>query len=232
MDSANYYATLYKQSPWLHMPSADWGALVKDSSPVYYKKGTVIYYQNHPTMYIYIVDKGRVNLSILSKEGDEKCLYIATGGCMFGEIVFVENYPNCAQATAMSDCYLYRIKGEDFMSSLSDTATMLSVLRMLSTKVRLLTGQLELLSFYDTVYRICELLDYLAAQYGVETGEGTLIGMRFTHQELANLAGATRVTITNSLNELEKAGIVLKDKGKYLIPDRERMMDYARTRAK
>jgi CRP-like cAMP-binding protein len=55
---------------------------------------------------------------------------------------------------------------------------------------------------------LLKLLGWLANQFGKQTTTGQLIDMRLTHQDLADLLGTTRVTITRALNNLEQQGSV------------------------
>jgi CRP-like cAMP-binding protein len=45
-------------------------------------------------------------------------------------------------------------------------------------------------------------------KFGREIEQGQLIDLRLTHQEIAEIIGATRVTVTRLLNEFEKRGII------------------------
>ncbi|MBR8831262.1 MAG: Regulatory protein CysR [Chroococcopsis gigantea SAG 12.99] len=53
-----------------------------------------------------------------------------------------------------------------------------------------------------------KLLAWLARQFGQETQTGQLINLRLTHQDIADLLGTTRVTITRALNQLEQQGMI------------------------
>ncbi len=57
----------------------------------------------------------------------------------------------------------------------------------------------------DTIYqRLRQILYWLSYKFGQETEQGRLIALRLTHQDLAELVGATRVTITKTINQLEQ----------------------------
>jgi CRP-like cAMP-binding protein len=54
--------------------------------------------------------------------------------------------------------------------------------------------------------RLLMVLQWLARRFGVVTESGCLIDMRLTHQQLSDIAGTTRVTVTRLLNQLEQQG--------------------------
>lgn len=62
----------------------------------------------------------------------------------------------------------------------------------------------------NTRDRVLKLLDWLANRYGNDVQQGRLLTVRLTHQTLSELVGATRVTITRLLNELEKQGRITR----------------------
>jgi CRP-like cAMP-binding protein len=52
--------------------------------------------------------------------------------------------------------------------------------------------------------RLCRILIWLGQKFGQEVEIGKLIDLRLTHQDLAELVGTTRVTITKLINQLEQ----------------------------
>ncbi|MFN7568647.1 MAG: Crp/Fnr family transcriptional regulator, partial [Microcystis sp.] len=63
-------------------------------------------------------------------------------------------------------------------------------------------------SYKRTDVMVVKLLSWLGNQFGKQTGTGQLIDVRLTHQDIADLLGTTRVTITRALNSLEQQGAV------------------------
>jgi CRP-like cAMP-binding protein len=89
----------------------------------------------------------------------------------------------------------------ELLSYLQNTEVLLGVLHQKSIALRLL-----------------ELLRWLAERFGDRTAEGWLLELNLTHQVLAELIGATRVTVTRQLNEFEQEGQLKKLRGhRYLL---------------
>lgn len=55
---------------------------------------------------------------------------------------------------------------------------------------------------------LLKLLTWLSTRFGQDVGTGRLIDLRLTHQDLSELLGATRVTVTRTLNQLEQQGLI------------------------
>jgi CRP-like cAMP-binding protein len=66
-------------------------------------------------------------------------------------------------------------------------------------------------------HRLVELLVWLADKFGQPEVRGTGIALRLTHQQIAELIGSTRVTVTRQLQQLEKAKIIYRPCKQYII---------------
>jgi CRP-like cAMP-binding protein len=69
--------------------------------------------------------------------------------------------------------------------------------------------------------RIAALLLKLSKKVGVETGKGTLIDMRLTKQDVADMVGTTVETSIRTFSKFKKEGLVTVTDGKIVIRDRE-----------
>lgn len=68
--------------------------------------------------------------------------------------------------------------------------------------------------------RLLDGLWWLANRFGTPEGNGYLTGIVLTHQELADLIGSTRVTITRMLRQLETSGKLERIDRQFLLKDR------------
>lgn len=55
---------------------------------------------------------------------------------------------------------------------------------------------------------LLNLLNWLAQKFGKETNHGQLIDLRLTHQDIADILGSTRVTITRLLSQIQQQGLI------------------------
>ncbi len=97
---------------------------------------------------------------------------------------------------------------------------------MLARKIRLLSSQIEGLSFDDSYFRVANALVYLTEQYGLKTEKGCRIQLKFTHQEMANLTGSCRVTVTNIFRALSNQNIIQKENGFVIVRDVGKLYRY------
>ena len=78
----------------------------------------------------------------------------------------------------------------------------------MSVKLRVLAHQNLLLSQATAAQRVVHHLMQLAGTYGEAQGQGVAIRISFTHQEMANLAGLSRVMTSNVLMQLQEQGLI------------------------
>ncbi len=68
--------------------------------------------------------------------------------------------------------------------------------------------------------RLCNVLTWLAQKFGKEIEIGQLIDLRITHQDLAEIVGATRVTVTKLINQLEQEGFLSRPERNTIVVQR------------
>ena len=82
----------------------------------------------------------------------------------------------------------------------------LHVLKTLARHIRRLNTQLADIFFLDLPGRLARTLLHLAEQYGRHTTDGTIIDLSLTQTDLAEMTGATRVSVNKALGRFRRAG--------------------------
>jgi len=217
---------IYRESPWLLFHNLDWSSLTAGLKPEVFRKGSFVYHQNQVHKYVYLIKTGRVNLSIVSVDGKVRSLFICGEGALFGEISSFMSPENCAQAQVVSDSNIYKIDKVRFQKLfLSDSTVAYNTSLILTKKVRALTAQMETMMFPDAAKRVANILLYLAGQYGKPCADGLRLTISFSHQELANLIGTSRVTVTNAIKQLAGDGVISKSRGHVQILNMDKLMN-------
>ncbi len=198
-------------SPWMELDAYDWKELTKGQLTKSYKRNSTIFYIQEVNTHIYIVKKGRIRISTFSEEGDEQSIAIARPGCMIGELSVIDGKPNMSSAIAITDAELYIIPKEHLETKLpSSLELQTTFMKNLAEKIRLLYSQVQNLSFRGATSRIAICLLMLSKDFGVDTHYGCKLSIKFTHQEMANLTGLCRVTVSNIMSELINRDIIGK----------------------
>jgi CRP/FNR family transcriptional regulator, cyclic AMP receptor protein len=181
-----------------------------------YPGGGTIFAKGDTGDALFLVKGGLVKLVSHSGRGTETILHILPPGAIFGEILFSEE-KRAFTAIAGKESTVAALP-KPVLGHLLSTVPMFSM-----NFIRLLSGRLakverEYAGFGHTwsYDRLARTLLTLAQEHGSETARGTKLGLRLTHEELANLIGTTRETVTTQLGRFRRMGMIRRE-GKQLI---------------
>jgi CRP-like cAMP-binding protein len=193
-----------------------------------YRKGTTIFSKGDPADSLYIVKDGRVRVLSLSDKGTETILHILKQGAIFGELLLSEE-KRALTATAGTDVLVTVISKGSMVELLTSIPTVSkNFIRLLSR--RLAKVEREFADFGHTwsYHRLSKILLQLCEEHGQETPKGTMIPLRLTHEDLANLIGTTRETVTTQMNRFRRMGLV-KRQDRFLVVNKPRLEEFGRS---
>ncbi len=169
----------------------------------------VIYLPGDPGDKVFFINGGRVKTSKVTRDGKELTLAYRGAGQIFGELAVVDGSPREEMAEAMKNAIITDLPVEVFRELLlADTKLCFQFMAELCKRRKQLETKLEHLVFKDVQAKLASLLIELGEEYGQENEEGVLIGLKITHQEMANLIGSTRETISLTLAQFKKRGLL------------------------
>jgi CRP-like cAMP-binding protein len=190
-----------------------------------YPKGTTIFSEGDPSDALYVVKRGLVKVTSLSESGAETILDILKPEEIFGEFLLTEKM-RAFTATAIADTIVTVVPRERFLEFLSLVPTVgRNFIGILSKRLVKVGKGVADSSHSWSYHRLARVLLYLGDKYGEETSAGTLIKLRLTHEDLANLIGTTRETATTQLNKFERMGL-MKRQGRHFIVLRPRLSEF------
>ncbi|MEI6233055.1 MAG: cyclic nucleotide-binding domain-containing protein [Planctomycetota bacterium] len=103
-----------------------------------YKAGEIIFRENDPGMFLYVVKKGKVELS-----RESVVLETVAVGHIFGEMALIEHHTRSATAMAKTDCQVVPVDEESFTFMVSQTPYFaLDVLRVMAKRLRHATEEI------------------------------------------------------------------------------------------
>jgi len=95
------------------------------------------------------------------------------------------------------------------------------LVKVVAQRRREVENKIEQLIFKDVNAKLAELLLRLASEYGVDDTRGTLVSLKITHQEMANLIGSTRETVSLTMSQFKRKGLIQTEGRKVILADRE-----------
>ena len=159
---------------------------------------------------LFVIHDGQVKVSIVSEDGREVILSILGEGNFFGEMSLLDGHPRSANVTTTQATELLMVRRADFLRFIQKSPqTAIKLLSVLASRLRITDRKIEGLALSDVTGRISQTLLQLADEQGVATQEGVLIRDRPTHQDLANMSGTTRETVSRILKRLENQGYIV-----------------------
>lgn len=202
-----------------NLPKEEQDEMTSMLKPVNVKKRSFVYSAGDKSDTIYILKEGRIKISRLTEEGRELTLEILEPGDIFGELALAGEEEREASAEALEDSFICAIKRGDFEGFVSNNPMLsLSITKWIGWRLKRIENRFENLIFQDVRGRLLSTLRDLAGKYGEDMEKGRKIAIRLSHQELANLVGSTRETVTVELNNLKRTGDIIIEDRSFILP--------------
>jgi CRP/FNR family cyclic AMP-dependent transcriptional regulator len=187
-----------------------------------YRARQVVYLPGDRAAGIHFLANGRVKISKVTRDGKELTLAYRAAGDFFGETCLLDGRPREEMVEAMEPCSTVEVTQEaldDVLKNHVEVSYMF--VRTLITRRRDLETKVEQLIFKDVGSKLAELLLRLGAEHGVENKKGLILGLKITHQEMANLIGSTRETVSLTLSQFKRKGFIATEGRKVILADSE-----------
>jgi len=189
-----------------------------------YRKGQIIFLEEETGNYMYLVLAGKVKVSKSGTGGKETILAIHRTGDFFGEMSLLDGKTAPATVSAMEDSKIISLSGADFHKYLlHNEKVMLQIIHVLCARLRQV-WQTQSLSSSTADARIRMGIYQLAKRHGIRDAHGTIIDLKITHQELAEMVGTSRETVTRVLAHLREQGIIEINQRRMTLIDSEALL--------
>ncbi len=174
-----------------------------------FRKGEPIYLPADVADGVMLLINGRVRICHLTPEGKQSILVFVDPGEIFGELAVVEGQQRNEYAEAAENCQVVVIPKADMqwlMHQYPDVS--FGITKLIGTRRQRIEKRLRNLLFRSNRERLVLLLLELVEQYGQVENGATHLNLKLSHQELANIIGSTRETVTVVLGKLQSEGFL------------------------
>ena len=166
---------------------------------------------------MFLIITGRVKVGIFGENGREVTLSVLRAGQCFGEMSLFDGKERSANCIATEPTTLAVLHRQDLMQHIARyPATALNLLGYMAGRLRRADESIAQLALCDVNERLIHRLVNLAEEEGTEADEGILVRRRPTQQELANMIGSCRETISRAFNQLAREGLIIA-RGRSLV---------------
>ena len=204
-----------------------WGEmreLKRITKMVSYKKNETIYLPGDSSETVFLLKKGRVKISRLSEDGREATLAILEPGEIFGELEALQTIPRESMVQALEPVMVCEIRGEDFFRYLHQYPEVGGrVIKWFGGRLSQIETRVSDLVFKSASARLAQLLLDLSHSMGVKENGSIRLQSRLTHQNLANLIGTSRETVSTLISKFVHHGLIAQHNRYILILDEDRL---------
>lgn len=198
---------LKKINLFTEMSSEEMETLARKTRMESVSKKTPIFFPGDPSKQVYLLKEGRVKLSRISEEGREVTITLLEPGEIFGELEVLGDAPRDTLAEALDDSKICVVSKDLFLEMISRKPEFsFRLTKLIGFRMRKIENRVEDLVFKDVPARLAHLLLDLAKDYGKETSDGVFLQIKLTHQEIANLIGSIRETVSAVLGDFKRDG--------------------------
>ncbi len=183
-----------------------------------FKKNEIILHEEHTNEFMYIIVDGEAKVLQTTDAGKEIMITMHRTGDFFGELSLIDGKTAPAAVCATRDSVTAIISKNDFYSLIFDqNKVLLNLLQILSARLRESMKKIQLLNFNNAAQRVKMLFLMLSESYGEKSDEGTILKVKLIHQDIADMTGLSRETVTRVLDKWKKSGEIKILNSKFVL---------------
>jgi CRP/FNR family cyclic AMP-dependent transcriptional regulator len=177
-----------------------------------FAKNEIILHEEDTHSFMYAVIDGKLKVYQTAEDGKEAVVAFHGAGMFFGEMSLIDGRTAPATVAAVENSTVALVSKKDFEVLLQHKSFLDGLLKVLCLRLRDSWRRIQMLGAKHADQRIRMLLCMLAEDSSSERSKGYVtLGMRLTHQNIADLTGLTRETVTRVIDRWIKSGEVSLD---------------------
>ena len=195
-------------------------ALMREARWVEVERRGVLFTQGADAGELFLLGAGRVRLVRTGPDGKQITLGYRGAGELAGETGW--GGVHTAEARVVERLEALRIPRRRLEAAMvADGRLAVRLVAMLSKRVGDLERRMEALLTRPVESRVADFLVDASRRHGIPDSRGVLIGVKFTHQEIASYVGSTRETVTLVLGDLKRRGLIGTDHRRVIVHESE-----------
>ena len=176
-----------------------------------YRKHSVIISEGDETDNLYVLLSGRANAVRSDNSGRQLVVNRFRPYDCFGEMSFLDGHPRSATIITAVSCEVLVIPRRHFFTLVSDQPEIAwGIISFLLSKLRQATQQITDMAFLDVYGRLAQFLTE-------NQNENGIIPEKLTHQDVADLIGTSRETVTRIVSQLKEGGFIAQRSGQFVL---------------
>jgi len=190
----------------------------------HYKKGEIVLHPYDVPPGVFYLKSGYLRLYSVSEGGQELSLIIFKPGDFFPVIWLINNNKSEYYIDSLTKSSLLLVSKKDFLPFIKNDKDMLFELASRALiRIGGLMERMNYLVYGNVSQKLASMILILAERFG-ENGKKITIPIPMTHQDLANLLGIARETVSTEIKKFEREGLV-EIKNKYITVKKKNLLE-------
>lgn len=190
-----------------------------------FKSRDPIYLPSETADSVFLLVRGLVKVCHITPDGKQSTLALVQRGELFGELALFDSLQREEYVEAIEPSTVMMIPSDTFSAVMSQNSSVaIGITKLVGIRRKRIERRLRHLLFLSNRDRLVHLLLDLIDQFGIATTRGIELRVKLSHQDLANLIGSTRETVTIVLGQLKQEGLVDVGRRRIVILDKESLM--------
>ena len=179
-------------------------SLLGTAAPINLKKDQRLFERGDAGGTMYVVQSGRIEISVVTEAGRKILLNLTGPGHCFGEVSMVDNGQRTASAVALEDTRLQPIARNKFLEALKRSPELgINLMEILCERVRWVSDSVEEYALHSLYRRLARRLIVLHENFALPDGS-----IEIAQSDLADFAGATRESTNKILMQWKSEGLI------------------------
>jgi len=192
-----------------------------------YRKNMILFMEGEPGEAFYYIKSGKVKVFRSYEDGKEHIVHIFGPGDVFGEATLFNNIPYPASASVYEDAVIGMIKNRDLEELVKENSEFaLKLIKILVSKLIFAQQKIRDLAFNDVFTRTASQIIKLSGDYGKKSEIGTIIDIQLSRQELADMIGTSRETVSRVMSKFKKERSITEDNDKIIILNESKLRSW------
>ena len=193
-----------------------------------YPRGAVVFHEGHQARGIYVLSSGRAKVSISSADGKKLIIRVAAGGDVLGLYAGLTGRPFEATAEMVEGGRVDFISRPDLLALLGQQAFGMDLVEMFSRQFSDFVDHTRMLALSESALeKLARLILRWGRDFGERTSEGVRVRIVLTQEEIAQIIGASRETVTRLFSVLKRDQIIRVKRDALWIRDSDALASLA-----
>ena len=181
-------------------------------------KNATVFVEGEPGEGFHYIKSGNVKILKQTADGREHILNILGPGEVFAEVLLFNDAPYPATAVAVEDSVVGIIANSRLEQLLVEHPRIaVHLIRVMSKKLLFIQMKVKSFALADSLAKVAQTVENLALRYGKKTSRGVEVAVDVNRQDVANLAGTTRETVSRVFGVMKKDGVLDGDERRIIV---------------